>query len=328
MNFITPRRRGFTLIELLVVIAIIAVLIGLLLPAVQKVREAAARMKCSNNLKQVGLGLHNYHDANLKFPPGARNWYHQDGQQTYPTDRVSWPLLILPHIEQAALFQAMETYTKAAGHCVYTPGNDTKISSLMCPSDPNSPKTKTAPSILGPNDQGFHSNYAACGGNSTFDTPSDTRGLNLNGIFYSFSATKITTIADGTSNTLLTAEIRVAPDSITYIAGPVADVVVNTGGGHDTRGRIFNDAGQAGNLFSTMYVPNQIEVAKQDRLVYCVTMPNAPCTSTQTDKVQTSRSYHSGGVNVGLADGSVRFVRDSVDPVAWTRTLAHDQGVK
>jgi prepilin-type N-terminal cleavage/methylation domain-containing protein/prepilin-type processing-associated H-X9-DG protein len=293
-------RLGFTLIELLVVIAIIAILIGLLLPAVQKVREAAARMKCQNNFKQIGLGLHNYHDSYQKFPVGTTEALNGNGSQT---NRMDWAVLILPYVEQNAIYQNAFAANTTSGNMVgnFT-GFQTPIPTFICPSDSNSPKVHTGSSPTDANQQGAHGNYVACAGNTVYNptTPTaDPSGANLAGMFYSNSKVRMTDIADGTSNTLMASEIRLSPD-------------VN---GHDTRGRYYNNAGQGGILFSTLYVPNQ--VAAPDIISYCQSIPKAPCTSSTVGLVITARSYHTGGVNACLADGSVKFVSDSVNPTTW-----------
>jgi prepilin-type N-terminal cleavage/methylation domain-containing protein/prepilin-type processing-associated H-X9-DG protein len=294
------RRSAFTLIELLVVIAIIGILIGLLLPAVQKVREAANRMKCQNNMRQVTLALHNYHDAMGSFPFGTIDTIKAD--PGWDQQRYTWMQVVLPYIEQAAMGRQIDAWLKAGGGpCLYgssgVPGHEIPISILMCPSDPANPKT----TAFGGSEQGAHGNYALCAGSTSFNTATLTPGdgTTLNGIFFSRSKTRITDIADGTSNTLAASEIIVVPDALA----------------HDVRGRYWNNANQGSVLFATLYPPN---TAVPDRLQWCSNqLTQAPCTATTTDIVLSARSYHTGGVNAGMADGSVRFVPDSVNTSAY-----------
>ena len=197
-------RRGFTLIELLVVIAIIAVLIALLLPAVQQAREAARRTQCKNNLKQLGLALHNYHDTFLVFPPGQFQPLGTNVNSS--TNRSCWMQRILPYIDQATLFNTFATNMSGpAGFASNWPGANTILPALMCPSDPSSPKNATASGLA---NQGFSGNYSVCAGSTTFGV--DGGGDKLNGMFFCYSRTSIRDTTDGTSNTLLAGEILLA----------------------------------------------------------------------------------------------------------------------
>lgn len=177
-------RRGFTLIELLVVIAIIAILIGLLLPAVQKIREAANRMKCSNNLKQLGLGLHNYHDVNGYFPPGG--FQLPSASQAPHTDRTmwNWTYHLLPYLEQANLY-AEPDYNK-----VYA----SAVSVMYCPS-------RRSPQLFG--GQG-KIDYAGCAGTSNIGSNGIIAQGTLNGPVF----VRMAQVTDGLSNTVAIAEKR------------------------------------------------------------------------------------------------------------------------
>ena len=234
-------RRAFTLIELLVVIAIIATLIALLVPAVQKVRESAARTHCVNNLKQLALALHNYHDDNSRFPVGQANDFYADTTGTPPMNwiRGCWVHFILPYIEQGNVYDSFVVCSNFNGWALLADNKDTLIQTLICPSDPNSPRTHTIDTnVCYPSGltlmQGLHTNYVACSGSTVYGL-----GLGLNGIFYVRSTTRrILDILDGTSNTLLLSEICQSPD-----------VTAN-----DLRGR-YSNSWEGNNWFSTLNPP-------------------------------------------------------------------------
>jgi prepilin-type N-terminal cleavage/methylation domain-containing protein/prepilin-type processing-associated H-X9-DG protein len=227
-------RAGFTLIELLVVIAIIAILIGLLLPAVQKVREAAARIKCANNLKQVGLACHNYHDTNLMLPPAGKGYGwcnvggpYQGDTQIYNLNGLS---LLLPYFEQTALdahFNRLEAMsTQNTGYCCGDVGNTSgtlvgnpitngnaaqmanKLSVLLCPSDPGTVlQGPSAPYGPGGSFDGAKTNYDFITSTNDFYcnywrvAPPAQRNM-----FGENSTTRLTDVIDGTSNTLMLGE--------------------------------------------------------------------------------------------------------------------------
>jgi prepilin-type N-terminal cleavage/methylation domain-containing protein/prepilin-type processing-associated H-X9-DG protein len=288
-------RSGFTLIELLVVIAIIAVLIGLLLPAVQKVRESAARAKCNNNLKQVIVALHNYHQAFQVLPPGSPGTFDGVNANSY-----GFQFYLYPYLEQEPAYNIIEASLKAGSIPWSANGCDQVVLSLNCPSDPHAPK-HTFVNVTPPQ-PGFSTNYVGCWGNTVF---SSTPG---NGIFYYQSTVRMTDITDGTSNTFALGEILLVPDTNLW----------------DLRGKIF-DVEQGNVFFSTLYPPNT-SVGDQSR--YCVAAPLAPCASPLSDvgSVQSLRSMHQGGVNVCMADGSVHFVSNTVSLTAYQQAGTRSGG--
>jgi prepilin-type N-terminal cleavage/methylation domain-containing protein/prepilin-type processing-associated H-X9-DG protein len=324
-------RPGFTLIELLVVIAIIAILIGLLLPAVQKVREAASRMKCQNNLKQLALALHNYHDVNKAFPFGKGPSYA--GSPVYA--RWSIHSQILPYIEQDNLYKSID-FTRPPE----TPGMEgvinfmpayqnpgrvnaaasrAVVTTFLCPSDGASP----------PSDWPGQNNYLASQGVQFMcdltETQPSTEAPNErpDGPLYYLSKVKLTDLQDGTSNTVVFAEKirgKGSPD-------PKADMKVMP---HQTTlDGSYNTCRNLNALTATPLTSKQGYSWVMGEMC-CTTYNHVSSPNTTTcagtgfpgnmsnmAMVVPPTSYHTGGVNVSLGDGSVRFVNDGVSLQAW-----------
>jgi prepilin-type N-terminal cleavage/methylation domain-containing protein len=294
------RSRAFTLVELLVVIAIIGILIALLLPAVQAAREAARRMSCSNNLKQIGIAMHNYHDAHKSLPVGC-----------YSCCWGTWKVAILPYVEQKALFDRYDHKQKYIdpGHrysdSINQPVVSAWIDAYACPSDTPQTPIGTIRSH----------NYAVNYGNTTWTQTATFNGVTFKGAPFTIAngtagrkeAFAFRDIADGLSNTLLVCEVV-------------------QGEGSDLRG--FSWWGDASGI-ETYQGPNS---SLPDRIYtpgFCDnTKPrNPPCdvSSSTWPTMFASRSRHPDGVQVCLGDASVRFISDSINIDTW-RALSTTQG--
>jgi prepilin-type N-terminal cleavage/methylation domain-containing protein/prepilin-type processing-associated H-X9-DG protein len=277
-------RKAFTLIELLVVIAIMGVLIGLLLPAVQKVRAAANRLSCQNNLKQIGLALHNYHDAHRAFPPGYRaSGPYSDGA-TDTAPGWGWGALVLPYLEQENVSLAIN-YNLAVEHPQNAAAVGTMIKTYLCPSDFLPDAAFAVPDGFGKTvAMAAPCSYAACVGGDE----SSAFGPDGLGIFYRNSRTRMTDITDGTSSTILIGE-RAWANAEGIWAGAIQ-------GGVELRGKSNPAPGNGAASY-----PASVLVQAHGHLNN---------TTTDTDGgLDDFSSKHFGGSNFGFADGSVHFLR-------------------
>ncbi len=281
-------RPGFTLVELLVVIAIIGILIALLLPAVQAAREAARRMSCSNGLKQISLGMHNYHDTFKTLPPGQLFIGDTGGTSRATRGRGwGWSALILPQMEQSGLYEGLD-FSRLMADPVNIDLVRTYNNIFLCPSSPqpedgvpvgNGSQTYT---IVDPGQA--PTNYVGNGGafrNSfnTHNTPTDRQ----NGVLLRDKSIKFRDITDGTSNTLL------AGETIYY------DFLWDP----NMYGRAHHTAGTADSGLALMRIGRR-------RL-------NPPATASNTIKREAFASYHPGGAQFALCDGSVRFLSETIE---------------
>jgi prepilin-type N-terminal cleavage/methylation domain-containing protein/prepilin-type processing-associated H-X9-DG protein len=289
------RPRAFTLIELLVVIAIIAILIGLLLPAVQKVRAAAARTQCSNNLKQMGIACHSYHDTTGKLPPGNVFWGSNNDYGT------NWAIEILPYIEQDNLYKLYD-HTKVNQDAANAAVCKASVKTYMCPADPNINTLAQPESGNGSGVQYMISSYRAVGGmtdktgdgNAFWDIGAGppNRSTTLRGALHvtNISGLREETlvgITDGTSNTLLIGEFstRTNPRRASFWAYSYTSYAEST---------VTGIAGGG------VYLTNDYTA--------CGTVGDV------NNCKRAFGSFHPGGMNFGLCDGSVRLITNSIDP--------------
>jgi prepilin-type N-terminal cleavage/methylation domain-containing protein/prepilin-type processing-associated H-X9-DG protein len=278
------RRHGFTLVELLVVIAIIAVLIGLLLPAVQKVREAANRAQCLNNLKQIALAAHNYHDTYQKFPTG---WHQPDLVDGRPTGGTNLWIGLLPYFEQDNLYRRWDNddnRNNVAGGTNAVQAQVIKL--LICPSDPLQPVVYLNGGMAPPWTWGYYgmSSYGGNGGTRSFSL--NYSQIPQDGIFFRDSSVCLPGVTDGTSNTFLFGE--------RYHRDPQFDL--------QQHGRWACVAGW-GTLVN-------VELSTPVPINYQV--PPGGDSSTPENRSCAFGSGHPGGANFAFADGSVRFVSESI----------------
>ena len=327
----TRQRLGFTLVELLVVIAIIGVLVALLLPAVQAAREAARRTQCSNNLRQLGLGVLNYESARSHLPPSAL----VDLSVTSTGNNGSWGVhgRILDYLEQANLKGLVDVEAAWDDQQAIS---DVRIDSFQCPSDSMSGEARTFTDnrpTLWPTNYGF--NFGTW---FVFDPTTQEVG---EGVFYPNSNLPLARVTDGTNNTLLSAEVKAwtpytrnggptateIPDTVAEATAAVQSGAQEKGTGHTEwpDGRVHH-TGFTATMTPNTYVPYMMGTEEVDADYNSWQEGKNGSAGSPTYAMITSRSFHPGNVQAGMVDGSVQTISDDIDLIVWRAMATRDGG--
>jgi prepilin-type N-terminal cleavage/methylation domain-containing protein len=346
-------RNGFTLIELLVVIAIIAVLIGLLVPAVQKVRHAAARMECGNNLHQIGLALHNYEGTNRKLPPASQiPWWPTQKDKDDFLDFTqpfgpNWAILLLPYIEQDTLFKAANpmSYPGVPITVGVAPKNADQtwrtvvgvdVKTYQCPADGNNrTHYSDAKGPFSPTGDWARGNYGVTAGWDDYDhvANGNIKITTQAGVMKGFASSpmmsanygcRLTDVTDGLSNTIMVGELRAGivsndPRGVWALGFPSSSIV-NAGRAayNPTPNNTLGDSGFDGDEIQTCFefwVPG----IGSHFGMGCIKNGNLMTSGM-------SRSLHPNGVNACLGDGSVRFISNSINEQTWGFLISKADG--